>query len=244
MKINLLLVLLSLMALVSCSKYSGNGAAGSGSGKLSSEIDSVSYSFGVDMANTIMQYGVKELNAAAFAEGLVTMLNNDTANIKIKAEDARPLIMAYFQRVQELKNEKNRKAGEDFLAENKKKEGVKLTESGVQYIVLKEGTGPVPSDTSVVKVHYQGSLIDGTVFENSMDNGQPAEFPVNRVIKGWQDILTIMPVGSKWKVFIPQELGYGANVRPGGKIEPFMALIFEMELLEIVTPEPKVKPGK
>lgn len=102
---------------------------------------------------------------------------------------------------------------------------------------MKEGNGPIPADTNKVKVHYHGTLIDGTVFDSSVDRGEPAQFPVTGVIKGWQEILQMMPVGSKWKVFIPTELAYGQNVRRGGKIEPNMALIFEMELLEIVDPE-------
>ncbi len=244
MKINLLLFIFGLFALIACNKNSGNGAAGSGTKELASEIDTVSYSIGVDIGNTLMQNGVKELNVEAFAEGLVRILNNDTTNIKIKVADARPKIMAYFKKLQDIKNEKNKKEGEDFLADNKKKDGVKVTESGVQYIIEKEGNGPIPSDTSTVKVHYHGTLIDGTVFDSSVERGQPAEFPLKRVVKGWQDILKIMPVGSKWKVFIHQELAYGANVRPGGKIEPYMALIFEMELLEILPSKPATNQPK
>jgi FKBP-type peptidyl-prolyl cis-trans isomerase FklB len=237
MKIKLLLVVFSLLALVSCSNYSGKGAAGSGSGSLKSDLDSVSYGLGVDVATSIMRGGVDELNVAAFAEAMNKVLNNDTADLKIKFDDIRPLIAAYFTKAIEVKNEKNKKAGEEFLAENLKKEGVKTTESGVQYIILQEGKGQIPNDTSTIKFHYKGTLINGEVFESSYDQGQPIEVPVNRLIQGWQDALRIMPVGSKWKLFIPQELGYGANVRPGGKIEPYMALIFEMELLEIIEPK-------
>jgi FKBP-type peptidyl-prolyl cis-trans isomerase len=238
MKINLLLIVFALLGLLGCSKNAGKGAAGSGTTDLASDIDTVSYSLGADIANSLIKSGLTEINTKAFVDGLVTTFNNDTAKLKVKLIDCKPKIQAYFTKVQEIKNEKNKKDGEAFLAENKKKEGVKLTESGVQYIILKEGKGSIPNDTSYVKVHYHGTLINDSVFESSVERGQPAEFPVNRVIKGWQDVLKIMPVGSKWKVFIPQELAYGANVRPGGKIEPYMALVFEMELLEIL-PQPE-----
>jgi FKBP-type peptidyl-prolyl cis-trans isomerase FklB len=243
MKVNLLIVLLSLSALVSCSKYSGKSAAGSGSTDLAGQIDSVSYSFGVDIANSIVSLKIEELNMAAMIDGFETVLKNDTAHLKIKSEATRPLIMAYIQKIQNARNEKNRKDGETFLEANKKKPGVKVTPSGVQYIVIKEGNGPIPTDTSIVKVHYHGTLIDGTVFDSSVDRKEPLDIPVNGVVQGWQDVLKIMPVGSKWKIFIPQELGYGQNVRPGGKIEPFMALIFEIELLEIMPPKPPVNPA-
>ena len=123
--------------------------------------------------------------------------------------------------------------GVKFLEENKTAEGVQVTPSGLQYIVLKEGNGEKPTETSTVKVHYHGTLIDGTVFDSSVDRGTPAEFPVNRVIKGWTEGLQLMSVGSKYKFFIPQELAYGAFPREGGVIKPFMPLIFEVELLEV-----------
>jgi FKBP-type peptidyl-prolyl cis-trans isomerase FklB len=242
MKINLLLVVFSVLVLASCSKFSGNSAAGSGSSDLAGAIDSVSYSLGADMALSITKLNINELNMAALVEGFDKVLNNDTANLKIKLDKARPIIMAYIQKIQDIKNEKNKKEGEAFLAANKKKEGVKLTQSGVQYIIIKEGHGAIPVDTSIVKVNYVGKLINDTVFDSSASHGQPLETPVKNVFKGWQDILKIMPVGSKWKVFIPQELAYGANVRQGGKIEPYMALVFEIELLDIVPPKAPVKP--
>ncbi|MCK5815986.1 MAG: FKBP-type peptidyl-prolyl cis-trans isomerase, partial [Flavobacteriaceae bacterium] len=124
-----------------------------------------------------------------------------------------------------------KKGGETFLEANKTKEGVQVTESGLQYIVLKEGTGEQPTKASRVKVHYHGTLIDGTVFDSSVDRGEPTEFGVSQVIKGWTEGLQLMKVGAKYKFFIPQELAYGA--RPAGKIKPYSALIFEVELLEI-----------
>jgi len=126
----------------------------------------------------------------------------------------------------------NKVAGQNFLAENAKKEGVITTASGLQYEVIKKGNGPLPKDTDKVKVHYHGTLVDGTVFDSSVDRGQPAEFGVTQVIKGWVEGLQLMPVGSKYKFYIPQELAYGSQSQ--GQIKPFSTLIFEVELLEIV----------
>lgn len=126
----------------------------------------------------------------------------------------------------------NKVAGEKFLEENKAKEGVKTTASGLQYKVIKEGKGEIPTETSTVKVHYKGTLIDGTEFDSSYKRNAPSSFRANQVIKGWTEALTMMPVGSKWELYIPQELAYGAR-ETGGQIKPFSTLIFEVELLEI-----------
>ena len=121
---------------------------------------------------------------------------------------------------------------EKFLADNKAKEGVKTTASGLQYKVIKEGKGEIPTETSRVKVHYKGTLIDGTEFDSSYKRKEPATFGVNQVIKGWTEALKLMPVGSKWELYIPQELAYGDR-QTGGQIKPFSTLIFEVELLDI-----------
>ena len=126
----------------------------------------------------------------------------------------------------------NKEAGEKFLADNAKKEGVKVLESGVQYKVLKEGTGIMPKDTSLVKVHYEGKTIDGKVFDSTYKRGEPADFRANQVIKGWTDALVHMPAGSVWEVYIPQELAYGER-QQGSDIKPFSMLIFKIELLEV-----------
>jgi len=125
----------------------------------------------------------------------------------------------------------NKLAGEKFLAENAKKEGVKKLESGVQYKVIKEGTGKIPADTSMVKVHYEGRTLDGTVFDSSYERGNPIDLRANQVIKGWTDALVHMPAGSTWEVYIPQELAYGE--REQAKIKPFSMLIFKIELIEV-----------
>jgi FKBP-type peptidyl-prolyl cis-trans isomerase FkpA len=145
---------------------------------------------------------------------------------------------------QQEEGEANKKKSTEFLEKNKTAEGVKTTASGLQYIVEKEGTGPIPKKEDNVKCHYTGTLIDGTKFDSSVDRGQPAEFPVGGVIPGWTEALQLMKVGSKYKLFIPPELAYGPSGRPG--IPPNSALIFEVELLEIVkaTPPKAVSPPK
>ena len=124
-------------------------------------------------------------------------------------------------------------AGEKFLAENAEKDGIVVTESGLQYEIITEGSGEKPSAESTVSTHYHGTLIDGTVFDSSVERGQPAQFPVNRVIAGWTEALQMMPVGSKWRLYIPHNLAYGPQ-GSGGAIAPYSALIFDVELLEIV----------
>ena len=236
MKIKLLLVLFALLSIVACNKRSGKLAAGSNSDKLKTEIDSVSYSLGFLIGENLKQGGITEMNMAAFEAAFAKVLSNDTAKIGIKAEAANQLIMAYFQKNYKKKGDENLKKGEEFLAKNKTEKGVITTASGLQYIVLKEGNGPKPADSSMVKVNYLGTHIDGTEFESTLGK-QPAEFPVKGVVPGWSEVLQLMTVGSKYKVFLPTKLAYGENVRQGGKIGPNEVLIFEMELLEILPPQ-------
>ena len=174
-----------------------------------------------------------------FLAGFIAMLNNKA---NTSAGDAQMFIQTQMKAIQEKALEKqygsNKKAGEDFLAENAKKEGVKTTESGLQYKVINEGKGAIPTKTDKVKVHYKGTLIDGTEFDSSYSrkdkdgNPQPATFRADQVIKGWTEALTMMPVGSKWELYIPQELAYGSRMA-SDKIKPFSTLVFEVELLEI-----------
>ena len=167
--------------------------------------------------------------------GFIDALQGDTTYYNI--EDASLLFKDLMSEAKEAKTEKlygeNRRAGEQFLAENSKKEGVTTTESGLQYKVIVEGKGEKPQATDRVKVNYEGRLVDGTVFDSSAKHGdKPLEFKANQVIKGWTEALTLMPVGSKWELYIPYDLAYGA--RDSGKIKPFSALIFPVELVEIV----------
>ena len=167
--------------------------------------------------------------------GFIDALQGDTTYYNI--EDASLLFKDLMSEAKEAKTEKlygeNRRAGEQFLAENSKKEGVITTESGLQYKVIVEGKGEKPQATDRVKVNYEGRLVDGTVFDSSAKHGdKPLEFKANQVIKGWTEALTLMPVGSKWELYIPYDLAYGE--RDSGKIKPFSALIFTVELVEIV----------
>lgn len=157
------------------------------------------------------------------------------SSVQMTAAEAQTYLQTTMQRLQAQKLEKqygmNKLKNEQFLAENGKKPGVVTTASGLQYEVIKKGTGALPTDTSRVKVHYHGTLIDGTVFDSSVDRKEPAVFTLNQVIKGWTEALKLMPVGSKYKIYVPQQLGYGAQ--DNGQIKPFSTLIFEVELLSI-----------
>lgn len=181
--------------------------------------------FGSDSTKTIS----KENFLAGFVAGTLGKGGLMTA------EQAQTYAQTAMERVKAKAMEEqfgpNKKAGEKFLAENKTKEGVKTTPSGLQYKVITEGKGAVPADTCNVKVNYKGTLIDGTEFDSSYKRNEPATFRANQVIKGWTEALTMMPVGSKWILYIPQELAYGS--REAGQIKPFSTLIFEVELLSI-----------
>ena len=205
--------------------------------KLETSADSVSYAIGVLVgANNKQQLktapGNDEMNLEAMAAAF--RLATLGEEVEISEEDANAIIQSYFQQASKREAQANLEEGNKFLEENGKREGVTTTESGLQYEVLTEGTGEKPAETDKVRVNYHGTLIDGTVFDSSVDRGEPVVFDVNQVIPGWTEALQLMPVGSKWKVYIPSDLAYGANPRPGGAIKPNMALIFEVELLEIV----------
>ena len=168
-----------------------------------------------------------------FLAGFIAAVKNGAV---VTMEDAQTYVREHTEaikaKVLEEKYGENKAAGEKFLAENKTKEGVVTTESGLQYKVIKAGKGEIPTKESTVKVNYKGTLIDGTEFDSSYKRNAPASFRADQVIKGWTEALTMMPVGSKWELYIPQELAYGAR-ETGGQIKPFSTLIFEVELLEI-----------
>lgn len=176
---------------------------------------------------------VKLINRELFLEGFGKTLNGEKTNMSLqRAEEvSQKQMQYYYERNMERKYGKNRQAGEEFLKANAKKDSIQTLPSGVQYKVLTQGNGEIPTATSKVKVNYEGRLIDGTVFDSSYERKKPTSFACNQVIKGWTEALTHMPVGSKWEIYIPQELGYGA--REAGKIPPFSTLIFTVELLEI-----------
>lgn len=193
-------------------------------------MDKLSYAVGMSMASNLMNSGLKEIDVDSFVKAFTEIMNNTTPSMS--PEEANQILQDYFRKSQDDMLTKNLEAGKAFLAENSKKEGITTLLSGLQYEVITEGNGPKPSATDQVKCHYHGTLIDGTVFDSSVQRGQPAVFGVNQVIKGWVEALQLMPVGSKWRLFIPSDLAYGEQ-GAGGSIEPNTALIFEVELLGI-----------
>ena len=182
---------------------------------------------------------VNSLNKTDFLAGFIAAVKGNAA---FTLDSARVYVEKHADAIKakalESRYGENKAAGEALLAENAKKEGVVTTASGLQYKVIKEGKGEVPTETSTVKVNYKGTLIDGTEFDSSYKRNEPTTFRANQVIKGWTEALTMMPVGSKWELYIPQELAYGAR-ETGGSIKPFSTLIFEVELLEVVQPKKK-----
>jgi len=210
---------------------------------LNSNIDSVSYAIGTSQAKGLMAQ-VPELNVAAFMKGYNDVV--DSSDLMVTDADAQVILQAFGQKKQAeaaAKQQEDQAAmyanvkeeGLQFLEENKAKEGVQVTESGLQYVVLKEGTGKQPTAESNVEVHYHGTTPDGTVFDSSVDRGETASFGLNQVIPGWTEGVALMKEGGKYRFFIPQELAYGANAPQGGQgpIKPFMPLVFEVELIKV-----------
>lgn len=199
--------------------------------------DSLSYAIGMRLYD---MYAGDNLNSETDSSMVMKGFADKINGVEIMtAEQEESTIMAFFAQKQEEQQKEQAKQyedikaeGENFLAENAKRSEVKTTESGLQYEVITEGKGNKPAATDVVKVHYKGTLIDGTTFDSSYDRGEPAEFPLNQVIPGWTEGLQLMSVGSKYKLYIPYQLGYGER-GAGGQIKPYSALIFEVELLEI-----------
>ncbi|HOA46617.1 MAG TPA: FKBP-type peptidyl-prolyl cis-trans isomerase [Paludibacteraceae bacterium] len=197
-------------------------------------MDKLSYALGLSFGQSLRQNRVQGTDYESFAKGVEAMCEGKMPEISV--QEAQKLLDAYFSEIeskQQAAGKEQKSAGEKFLAENAKKAGVITTASGLQYEILKEGRGQKPTATDKVKVHYHGTLLDGTVFDSSVKRNTPASFGVNQVIKGWVEALQLMPVGSKWKLYIPQELAYGAH-GAGETIRPYSALIFEVELLEIL----------
>ena len=201
-------------------------------------FDRISYTLGLSMGNNFRASGIETINVADFADGVAAVFSGK--DLKMTYDEAKEEIRKYFTAMQERQQaeaakvgEQNRKLGEAYLADNAKRPGIVTTASGLQYEVLTQGDGPVPAATDQVKVHYTGRLIDGTVFDSSVERGEPATFGVTQVIPGWVEALQLMPVGSKWRLHIPSALAYGPN-GAGGVIGPDATLIFDVELLEIV----------
>lgn len=211
----------------------------SGSGKdveLNTLADSAGYAIGVLVGENNKQQvesspGGSNLNLEAMAEAFRAAALGEEA--KMTVEEADQIIRSYFETEGAREGQLNLEEGNAFLEDNRGRQEIQTTESGLQYEVLEEGDGPMPAATDRVRVHYHGTLIDGTVFDSSVERGEPAVFGVNQVIPGWTEALQLMPVGSKWKIYLPAELAYGER-GAGGQIGPNSVLIFEVELLEIV----------
>lgn len=201
-------------------------------------MDKVSYALGLGIGRQLAQMGASELNIDDFAAAIKDVIAGN--GLKVSNREAQTIVQDYFRKQEEKLNaeraEKGKVAkaeGEKYLAENAKKEGVVTLPSGLQYMVLKEGNGKKPKATDQVKCHYEGFLIDGTVFDSSIQRGEPAVFPLNQVIAGWTEGLQLMQEGAKYRFFIPYILGYGEG-GAGASIPPYAALIFDVELLEVL----------
>ena len=193
------------------------------------ELEKVSYSIGINVATSIKSEGLDSINSFYISKGFQDVFENK--DLAINIEESNKIIGEYFNKKQDAKNQRLAIDSKIFLEENKQKDGVMTTESGLQYLILSEGRGNNPTLNDNVTVHDHGTLIDGTIFDSSVDRKQPATFPLNGVIPGWQEALQMMSVGSKWKIFIPSELAYGES--GAGAIGPNSTLIFEVELLSI-----------
>ncbi len=201
-------------------------------------MDKLSYALGMSMGHNFKGSGIKELNVQDFANGVAAVYAGTKPEMTY--EEAKMTVQIFFTKLEEDMQAKakeagkqNRQIGEAFLAENKNREGVKVTATGLQYEVIEEGNGAVPTANDQVKVHYTGKLIDGTVFDSSVERGEPAVFGVTQVIAGWVEALQMMKEGAKWRLYIPSDLAYGPN-GAGGIIDPDTTLIFDVELLQIV----------
>lgn len=200
---------------------------------MNNEVSKISYSLGINIANSIKNQGMESIDTVAVAKAMGLVFADKKT--EIESMQAQQNLQTYFGELQNKMIEKQSEEGAKFLALNSMKEGVVSLPSGLQYKIIKKGTGAIPKATDKVKTHYHGTLVNGKVFDSSVDRGEPIEFPVNGVIKGWQEALQIMPVGSKWELYIPHHLAYGAQGQ--GAIPPYSALIFQIELLDITTPK-------
>jgi FKBP-type peptidyl-prolyl cis-trans isomerase FklB len=194
-------------------------------------MEKVSYSLGLSLGNNLLNSGVSSLDYAKLAKGIQDVMEQNEPEISY--EEAQAVINDFFEQIQTIVGGKAQSEGIAFLKENAKRAGVITLPSGLQYEIMTKGTGATPKATDQVKVHYHGLLIDGTVFDSSVKRGEPATFGVTQVISGWVEALQLMPIGSKWKLFIPSDLAYGAQ-GAGQSIAPHSTLIFEVELLGIV----------
>lgn len=194
-------------------------------------MDKFSYGLGMGIGQNLLSMGVKEMSIEDFVKGIKDILSGN--NTGMTHAEAQKVVNEHFRKLSEEAYAVNKAAGEKFLAENAKKQGVVALPSGLQYEVIKEGNGKKPSATDRVQCHYEGTLIDGTVFDSSIKRGEPAVFGVNQVIRGWVEALQLMKEGAKWRLYIPYNMAYGEN-GAGEMIPPYSALIFDVELIKVL----------
>ena len=194
-------------------------------------MDKFSYAIGLGIGQNLLSMGAQNINVDDFASAIKAVLNNEEPTMS--HTEAPEIVNTYFAELENKMNATNIEKGASFLEENKKKDNVITLPSGLQYEVLTEGTGKKAQATDQVKCHYEGTLIDGTLFDSSIKRGEPAVFGVNQVIPGWVEALQLMPEGSKWRLYIPSDLAYGAR-GAGEMIPPHSALIFDVELIQVL----------
>lgn len=194
-------------------------------------MDKFSYAIGLGIGQNLLAMGAKNINVGDFAKAIRDVLEGNATDIT--HTEAREIVNAYFQELEAKRNAENIELGKNFLETNKQKAGIVTLPSGLQYEVINEGNGKQPKATDRVRCHYEGTLIDGTVFDSSVKRGEPAVFGVNQVIAGWVEALQLMKEGAKWRLFIPSDLAYGAR-GAGELIAPHSTLVFEVELLEVL----------
>ena len=194
-------------------------------------MDKFSYGLGMGIGQNLLSMGVKDMNIEDFIKGISDVLSGNKT--ELTHSEAQKVVNEHFQKLAEEAYAVNRNAGEKFLAENAKKESITTLPSGLQYEVIKECNGKKPSATDRVQCHYEGTLIDGTIFDSSIKRGEPAVFGVNQVIKGWVEALQLMQEGAKWRLYIPYDMAYGEH-GAGEMIPPYSALIFDVELIKVL----------
>ena len=194
-------------------------------------MDKFSYGLGMGIGQNLLSMGVKDMSVEDFINGISDVLAGN--NTEITHAEAQKVVNEHFQKMAEEAYAVNKEAGEKFLAENAKKEGVVVLPGGLQYEVLTEGNGKKPSATDRVQCHYEGTLIDGTIFDSSIKRGEPAVFGVNQVIRGWVEALQLMQEGAKWRLYIPYDMAYGEH-GAGEMIPPYSALVFDVELIKVL----------
>ena len=194
-------------------------------------MDKFSYGLGMGIGQNLLSMGVKDMSIEEFIKGINDVLSGNKT--ELTHSEAQKVVNEHFQKLAEEAYAVNRNAGEKFLAENAKKESITTLPSGLQYEVIKEGNGKKPSATDRVQCHYEGTLIDGTIFDSSIKRGEPAVFGVNQVIRGWVEALQLMQEGAKWRLYIPYDMAYGEH-GAGEMIPPYSALIFDVELIKVL----------